>query len=128
MGVRRTVRRAGSLEAEAKLRALRKKKKVSAILHEGYPVRFWDHDLGPAQPHLLALDLDELVDTIAAVVEESDEKAPDEAPEEGGEAGAPYPETLPRPRDLTPRPGRSADHARRRADAGWRHPDRVPPR
>ncbi|MGC5170537.1 S9 family peptidase [Microbacterium sp. DT81.1] len=102
---------AGSLEAEAALRALRKKKKVSAILHEGYPVRFWDHDLGPAQPHLLALDLDELVDTIAAVVEESDEKAPDEAPEKGGEAGAPYPETLPRPRDLTPRPGRSADHA-----------------
>ena len=37
-----------TLEAEAALRALRKKKKVSAILHEGYPVRFWDHDLGPA--------------------------------------------------------------------------------
>ena len=100
-----------TLESEATLRALRKKKKVSAILHEGYPVRYWDHDLGPAQPHLLALDLDELVDTIAAIAVESDEKAPDEAPEEGGEAGAPYPETLPRPRDLTPQPGRSADHA-----------------
>ncbi|HEX5857256.1 MAG TPA: prolyl oligopeptidase family serine peptidase [Microbacterium sp.] len=100
-----------TLESEAALRALRKKKKVSAILHESYPVRFWDHDLGPAQPHLLALDLDELVDTIAAIAVESDEKAPDEAPEEGGEAGTPYPETLPRPRDLTPRPGRSADHA-----------------
>ena len=28
------------------LRKLRKTKKVSAILHEGYPVRFFDHDLG----------------------------------------------------------------------------------
>ncbi|SDB91301.1 Dipeptidyl aminopeptidase/acylaminoacyl peptidase [Sanguibacter gelidistatuariae] len=34
------------------LRAERKKKKVSAILHTGYPVRYWDHDLGPADPHL----------------------------------------------------------------------------
>ncbi|MCW2580498.1 MAG: Dipeptidyl aminopeptidase/acylaminoacyl peptidase, partial [Blastococcus sp.] len=34
---------------------LRKKRTdagVSAILHETYPVRFWDHDLGPAAPHL----------------------------------------------------------------------------
>ncbi|MDP9406892.1 MAG: S9 family peptidase [Actinomycetota bacterium] len=33
----------------------RKKRKdagVSAILHESYPVRHWDHDLGPAYPHL----------------------------------------------------------------------------
>ena len=36
-----------TLEAEAKLRKLRKDKKVSAILHDSYPVRFWDHDLGP---------------------------------------------------------------------------------
>ena len=35
---------------------LRKDKKVSAILHDAYPVRFWDHDLGPAEPHLLAID------------------------------------------------------------------------
>ncbi|MGY2079314.1 S9 family peptidase [Modestobacter sp. SYSU DS0657] len=25
---------------------------VTAVLHESYPVRFWDHDLGPAVPHL----------------------------------------------------------------------------
>ena len=25
---------------------------MSAILHTGYPVRHWDHDLGPGQPHL----------------------------------------------------------------------------
>ncbi|MGI9092300.1 MAG: alpha/beta fold hydrolase [Mycobacteriales bacterium] len=28
---------------------------VSAILHERYPVRSWDHDLGPDHPHLLAV-------------------------------------------------------------------------
>ena len=45
-------------EAEdARLRALRKKRKVSAILHEGYPVRFWDHDLGLDETRLLAVDL-----------------------------------------------------------------------
>ncbi len=102
---------ADTLEGEAKLRALRKKKKVSAILHESYPVRFWDHDLGPAEPHLLALDLDALADTIAAVATESDERAPDDAVDEGGDAGTPYPATLPRPFDLTPNPGRSADIA-----------------
>ena len=48
---------ADTLEAEAKLRKLRKDKKVSAILHDAYPVRFWDHDLGPAEPHLLAIEL-----------------------------------------------------------------------
>nr|WP_204261654.1 S9 family peptidase [Blastococcus saxobsidens] len=34
---------------------LRKKRAdagVTAVLHEAYPVRYWDHDLGPAAPHL----------------------------------------------------------------------------
>lgn len=30
----------------------RKKAGVSAILHEYFPVRYWDHDLGPAYPRL----------------------------------------------------------------------------
>lgn len=38
---------------DEKLRMARKDKKVSAILHSGYPVRYWDHDLGPGTPHLL---------------------------------------------------------------------------
>src|SRR6478735_9830057 len=101
---------ADTLEADAALRAKRKEKKVSAILHETYPVRFWDHDLGPDQPHLFALDVDTLQDTIAAAVAE-------EAAEAQGEGTAaktdvkPYPATLPRPRDLTPAPGRAFDHA-----------------
>jgi dipeptidyl aminopeptidase/acylaminoacyl peptidase len=42
-------------EDDKRLRALRKDAKVSAVLHTGYPVRHWDHDIGPAQPHLLAV-------------------------------------------------------------------------
>jgi len=103
---------ADSLEADAALRAKRKEKKVSAILHDTYPVRYWDHDLGPAQPHLFALDAGELADTIAAAVAE--EEMVDAAAADA-EASAddvkPYPATLPRPRDLTPRPGRTLDHA-----------------
>ena len=30
----------------------RKKAKVSGVLHDGYPVRYWDHDLGPARTRL----------------------------------------------------------------------------
>ncbi|MFE7846211.1 S9 family peptidase [Microbacterium sp. NPDC057407] len=118
-----------SIEADASLRARRKEKKVSAILHETYPVRFWDHDLGPAEPHLLAIDVDALDDTIAAAVADAEAQQQTDAaagdsvagssasgsgtPGSGASAaaGKPYPATLPRPRDLTPRPGRSLDHA-----------------
>lgn len=115
---------ADTLESEASLRAKRKEKKVSAILHDTYPVRYWDHDLGPAEPHLFALDVDTLEDTIAAAVAEAAaeraqlaEDLTDAAPAADAESAAsateekPYPTTLPRPRDLTPKPGRSADHA-----------------
>lgn len=37
-------------------RAARKDNKVAAILHSGYPVRYWDADLGPAQPRLFAVE------------------------------------------------------------------------
>lgn len=114
---------ADTIEADAALRTRRKEKKVSAILHETYPVRFWDHDLGPAEPHLLALDTNALDDTLAAVAAESeaaDESRADAAADAAGATAPatgedsdekPYPVTLPRPRDLTPKPGRSVDHA-----------------
>ena len=37
-------------------RKARKDNKVAAILHSGYPVRYWDADLGPAQPRLFAVE------------------------------------------------------------------------
>ncbi|MGZ0711921.1 prolyl oligopeptidase family serine peptidase (plasmid) [Coraliomargarita sp. W4R53] len=92
---------AESLEADTRLRTKRKAKKVSAILHETYPVRFWDHDIGPSEPHLFSIDCGALADTVASTVadpvSDDDEK--------------PYPATLPRPIDLTPIPGSSVDHA-----------------
>jgi dipeptidyl aminopeptidase/acylaminoacyl peptidase len=41
-------------EEDERRRKERKDRKVSAILHETYPVRYWDHDLGPDAPRLLA--------------------------------------------------------------------------
>ena len=43
--------------ADEKIRTEREEKKVSAILHTGYPIRYWDSDLGPDQPHLVVADL-----------------------------------------------------------------------
>lgn len=42
-------------------RAEREKAKVSAILHEEFPIRFWDHDLGPGRTRLLAAEITEKV-------------------------------------------------------------------
>lgn len=41
-------------EEDEQRRTARADKKISAILHSGHPVRFWDHDLGPDQPRLFA--------------------------------------------------------------------------
>ncbi|CAN5498864.1 S9 family peptidase [soil metagenome] len=47
---------AADVENDRRLRKLRKDMAVTAILHSGYPVRHWDHDLGPDEPHLLDID------------------------------------------------------------------------
>lgn len=41
-------------EEDEKRRKARDDAGVTAILHEGYPVRFWDHDVGPGEPHVFA--------------------------------------------------------------------------
>ena len=96
---------AGDIESDAWLRKKRKDKKVSAILHESYPVRYWDQDLGPTQPHLLSLDLHELTEPVASI---STAKVP-----RAGEPDAvsPYPVDLPRLKDLTPGSTRAGDTA-----------------
>ncbi|MGB8404009.1 MAG: S9 family peptidase [Mycobacterium sp.] len=45
---------ATTVDDDKRLRDLRKNNKVSAALHAGCPVRHWDHDLGPDEPHLLS--------------------------------------------------------------------------
>ena len=44
---------ARDVDDDRRLRDLRKDAAVSAILHTGYPVRFWNNDIGPDEPHLL---------------------------------------------------------------------------
>jgi dipeptidyl aminopeptidase/acylaminoacyl peptidase len=77
---------AGSAADDARLRKERRDAGVTAILHESAPIRYWDHDLGPDQVRLFALD-------------------PDQVREDAG-AG---PEKLAGLRDLTPEPGRALD-------------------
>ncbi len=43
----------GSTDDDAERRKARKDAKVNAVLHDGYPVRFWDHDLGVGSDRLL---------------------------------------------------------------------------
>lgn len=52
---------AGSMDEEddADRRKTRKDRKVSAILHCEYPVRYWDADLGPGQPRIFAVEAGE---------------------------------------------------------------------
>ncbi|WP_214415380.1 S9 family peptidase [Sphaerisporangium fuscum] len=47
----------GDAATEADRRKARKEAGISAILHEGSPIRYWDHDLGPGQPRLFAASL-----------------------------------------------------------------------
>lgn len=43
---------ADTAAGDEKWRKARKDHGVSAILHESYPIRYWDHQLGPDQVHL----------------------------------------------------------------------------
>jgi dipeptidyl aminopeptidase/acylaminoacyl peptidase len=57
---------------DARLRKIRKDNQVSAILHSRYPVRYWDHDLGPDHPHLLdAADSRDLTPSPGAALREA---------------------------------------------------------
>ncbi|MFD1537972.1 S9 family peptidase [Nonomuraea guangzhouensis] len=47
----------GEEAAEEERRKARKDAGISAILHESYPVRYWDHDLGPGRTRLFAAKL-----------------------------------------------------------------------
>ena len=48
---------ARSVDDDRRLRGVRKDNKITAILHTGYPIRHWDKDLGPSEPHLLSVEL-----------------------------------------------------------------------
>jgi len=74
---------ATDLAHDATLRSARKDAKVAAILHDAYPVRHWDHDLGPGRTHRFVADLTALVDEPARPL-----PSPDDAEEKTGDASA----------------------------------------
>lgn len=75
------------ITADEKRRKERKDNKVTAILHSGYPVRFWDQDLGPGQPRLYIADLAAL-ETALAGVEDPRLTLRDITPDAGRHLGA----------------------------------------
>jgi dipeptidyl aminopeptidase/acylaminoacyl peptidase len=93
---------------DARLRQERKDAGITAILHESAPVRSWDHDLGPDQPRLFAVDPDQVQETeIGWAGGDKESRLADDtgAAQEGAERAA-QPARL---RDLTPEPGRALD-------------------
>ena len=111
-------------EDDARLRQERKDAGISAILHESAPVRYWDHDLGPDQPRLFAVDPDQVQETDIGWAGGDKELRVSEMGSSGGGSGsssnaedgegkghegterAAKPARL---RDLTPEPGRALD-------------------
>jgi dipeptidyl aminopeptidase/acylaminoacyl peptidase len=100
---------AGAAEDDARLRQERRDAGVTAILHESSPVRFWDHDLGPDQIRLLAVDPDQVQETeIGWAGGDKEPGAADDT--EGGDETERVVKSS-RLRDLTPEPGRALDGA-----------------
>lgn len=111
---------------DAERRKARKDAKVTAILHEAYPIRHWDHDLGPAELRLFVAGGSAGPATAAATGDTA--TAPTPAAASDTAAGAEGP--LPEPRDLTPQPGRALDEQSfaitpdgRTVVTGWIVPD-----
>ena len=50
---------AADADQDEHLRTERKDRKMSGVLHESSPIRYWDHDLGPGQLRLIAISVDE---------------------------------------------------------------------
>lgn len=44
---------AESADEDERRRSERKERKITAVLHEGFPIRYWDHELGPEFPRLV---------------------------------------------------------------------------
>ena len=100
-----------SAEDDARLRQEREDAGISAILHESAPVRYWDHDLGPDQPRLFAVDPDQVQETdIGWAGGDQELRVPEVGRAEvQGHEGTERAAKPARLRDLTPQPGRALD-------------------
>ena len=77
----RTMRGTLTAEEDVEARRMRSQNAITAVLHESYPIRSWDQDLGPEEPRLFIVPRQEAT----------------------GDAGT--------VRDVTPEPGRALDGA-----------------
>jgi dipeptidyl aminopeptidase/acylaminoacyl peptidase len=97
-------------EDDARLRRERKDAGITAILHESAPVRFWDHDLGPDQLRLFAVDSDQVHETeIGWAGGDKEPLVADDTEVGQGHEDAERAAKPARIRDLTPEPGRALD-------------------
>jgi dipeptidyl aminopeptidase/acylaminoacyl peptidase len=90
---------------DARLRKERADAGVTAILHESAPVRFWDHDLGPDQLRLFAVEEARLAEAGWAEVGQRAGSAGAREASGGGRPAGDFAGL----RDLTPEPGRALD-------------------
>ncbi|GMA24244.1 hypothetical protein GCM10025864_20030 [Luteimicrobium album] len=96
------------LDDDAKRRKARKDHKVAAILHDGYPVRYWDHDLGPDRPHRFVADLAALTDEVPGALVpapssgEKEEETPEPPKAPGSSSATSRPPRARRSRTRTP--------------------------
>ncbi|MBD9699305.1 S9 family peptidase [Flavimobilis sp. GY10621] len=103
--------RSSDVADDAARRKVRDDAKVTAILHDGYPIRFWDHDLGPSMPRIYALD------GSAAETPAADPSGTSGTDASGADVPAPHPATVVDDlapavlRDLTPDAGPALDGA-----------------
>ncbi len=88
-----------TLAQDAERHQARKKAGVSAVLFDRYPIRHWDHYLGPRDRHLFVVDLPGADDPAERAV------APRRAEAAADTAAADLPPLRPEPRDLTPDAG-----------------------
>ena len=95
---------ATDLAKDAELAEARKKAGVKALLFEGYPIRRWDHYLGPRERHLFVLELPDREPANPPLKRKP--ATGDDAKTETAAAND-TPDTAARPRDLTPGAGQA---------------------
>jgi dipeptidyl aminopeptidase/acylaminoacyl peptidase len=99
-----------SAAADAQLRQERNDAGITAILHESAPVRYWDHDLGPDQLRLFAVDPDHVQKTdIGWAGGDKEPAVADAGPGAGQGRRDHHRAEFAGLRDLTPEPGRALD-------------------